>query len=410
MIFTSLALLLGIIAGLIGMLPGLHPSVLLVGLLPLLGLGGDAGALALAGALGSGLASATLAKTFHPASPESLKSATPEQVMAYRGEGLKAVLSQLSGQWIGIFTTLLVVVPLLLLASADPHSLGTIYKHQIKPMVPLVVIAFLCWTVISSKKKIATILTLMAASTLGFYAFHSTTFEGSDALAPLLGGLFSVPMLWMIMSHKGKSLVFPTQRKSKAIYPNKLTVVGGFLGMLTALCAGLGSSAAVSGLAGKVKETHYLSMQAASESSNHLFALMLLVTVGISRSGVAATIAKNTQLQLTPILGGLLLLGVLGGLAFGHQVVLKITPFYITLVTKINPKAIALIVFSTTLILAIWHTGLPGLLLLVTAGFLGLAAKLNFAPNQALVAVLSGPSLIYAIGLAGPFATLLALR
>lgn len=407
MMTDLIALALGITAGLIGLLPGLHPSVLLVGLLPFLGFGGDAGAIALAGAIGSGTAVAALAKTFHPASPESLRSATPEQVLAYRGDGLKAVHHMLSGSWIGLVTSLMLVTPLMLLG--DQHTFTWLYSHVFKPVVPFIVLAFLTWTVWTAKKKLATLLTILAAGLLGFLTFHSPALQDAESLGPLLGGLFSVPTLLLVLNHKGKPLSFPKQRQTPKPFPNKLATLGGLMGMLTAACAGLGASAAVSSLAGKVKESTYLSMQAASESANALFALALLVLAGVARSGPAAVMLRE-HIQLDPTLGGLLLLGVLGGLTIGSSTVWLISHHYVKFVSKTDPRNSAILILITTIIFSCWHCGLPGLLLLTTAGCLGIAAKLFYAPNQALVAVLSVPSVIYALGLAGPLAGMLALK
>lgn len=396
MLIYAVALVLGIGVGLVGALPGLHPAVLLVGLLPVLAIKGDFGAVLIAGALGSSMVAATLAKTFHPASPETLRSATPEQVMAYRGDGFKAVHHQLHGAWIGLAVAIAIAIPLLLLASIQTGGLRPSYDALVKPVAPWVIAAYTVAVFVTAQRKLPTALTMLGAGLLGFVAFNHTN-SGSDILGPLLGGAFGAAPVLMVIWHRGKLNTFPTQRVARVHTLSPESVAGAALGVGTAMCAGIGASAATSIFAGHVKEHVYLAMQAASESANNAFAIALLILVGATRSGAAVAVQQGGAPADT-VLGLLLLLGVLGGVIAGSFAVLRLMPAYVSTVAGFSPRVTASLVLMVTVALSVWHSGPFGACVMVAATLLGLAAKLSFAPNQALVTVLTTPVLIYYLG------------
>lgn len=397
----------GILIGLLGLLPGLHPAVILVGLLPALAIGGDVGAMIIAGALGSSAISTTLAKTFHPASIQTLASATPEQVMAYRGKGPEAVLNQLMGSWVGLATALLIAVPLLALSTIQ--DLGMAYHTLIKPLAPMVILSFSFLVVVFAGKKLVTVVTMLAATLLGFVAFNHPSFTSVDVMGSLLGGVFAAPTLLMvILSPEGQVKSFPKQLAGRMPTASFKAALGALLGVKTALIAGLGASTAVSIFAGRVKDREYVAMQSASDASNNAIALVLFIVAGITRSGAAVAI-QTSGVKPDLWLGLLLLLGVLGGAAIGTIAVTKLLTGYSDTVAALSPKLVAAIVLASVVGFSTWHAGAAGLMLLVVSTLLGLGAKLSFAPNQALLSVLTGPVLIYYLGLSGVVAQTLGI-
>src|ERR1035437_4704958 len=141
MLTLIIAAIIGTLAGLLSALPGLHISILLIGALPLLAINGPAGAIALTTAIGSGLISSNLAKTFHPATAETIKSATPEQAMAYTGNGYKALAIQHQAVWSGVLTVLLLAlcsVPLKLIMGHDFDTIVQVFSSWL--IIPLIIL------------------------------------------------------------------------------------------------------------------------------------------------------------------------------------------------------------------------------------------------------------------------------
>lgn len=402
--------LFGVAIGCLSALPGLHISVLLVGLLPLVGLGGDFGAFALVGALGSGMTASILAKTFHPATAQTIKSATPEQVLAYRGEGLRAVLVQAVATWCGVITVFLTAIPLLLLKAVNERELAAGIRVLAFLGIPLL-LAFVWLTWRRASNKLVTVVVMLAATVIGFYGLHHPALAGNmSVLAPLLGGVFSVPALAMVLFHSGHVQAFP--RQQTRVSWNNLGDAGQFYGALcglgTALVAGLGSGAAVASFAGTVDEEKYLGMHTASEAANHVFAIVLVILIGASHSGVGVALRMQAPV-VDGLTGVMLLMTVFFGVCAGAWLCYKHAGQYAELVSRVPQRTVALAVLVITLTLIGWETGLAGLLVAACAGTLGLAARLYCVPNQALTMVLSGPVLIGAVGLAGPLAGLLGI-
>lgn len=403
-----LGALLGIGLGLLSALPGVHVSVLLVGLLPLLGLDPLAAAAALVGTVGSGMTATTLAKTFHPATKQTIQAATPEQRMAYNGHGKKAVRIQLFAIWSGAGAVLLCALPLLGIFTWFPRDAQALVD-SIKPLGLLFIIGFLVTTWYQARNKALTALVMVAGGLVGFYVLNHPALVGNaSSLAPLLSGVFALPALLMILFHSGHIRPFPRQRADQGDHNHLSQVWGALGGILTAMTAGLGSGSAVSLFAESVTEEEYLGMHTASESANNLFAILLLIVAGASHSGVGVALKQQLP-QIDVTLGIILLFIIFLGLQAGTQLITWCTDFYVKLVTRVPQKLLALFVLLLSLGLVLGETGSVGLLAALAAGCLGLAARLYCLPNQALSTVLVGPVLIYYVGMAGPLAHLMGI-
>lgn len=409
MMSLLLAALVGTLAGLLSALPGLHISILLIGALPLLGISGPMGAVALVCAIGSGLISSNLAKTFHPATSETIKSATPEQLLAYRGDGLLALRIQDQAVWAGVLTVLILgVAGLPLRTLIGEHDFSTMLNWLMGWLVVPLIILFLVLVVRQAKHKLSTVVTLCGGTVLGFYTLNCPALTGNhNVLAPLLGGGFALPALLMVLAHTDKVRAFPKQRgcllRAK---PAPEQVWGALGGIVTALTAGLGSGGAVSVFADHVTHEEYLGMHTASEAANHAFAVLLFVLVGTTHSG--AGVALKQELAKSDLTTGLLLLVCLPlSLLFATHFSRQLAPNYIKMVTKVPQRVLAALISAVTLVLIFTETGWAGVAVAIASAALGWCAKINFVPNQAMVSVLTGPVLIYHLGLSASLAQLL---
>jgi TctA family transporter len=401
--------LLGVAAGLLAAIPGIHVSVLLIALLPLLGIHGEAGAIAITTAVGSGLVASTLSKTFHPATRETLKAATPEQTLAYAGDGLKALQVQTYAIWSGILTVALLSLPLLAIKLVADIPVRTLLDNAVRPIAPLLVIIFFAATIGQASKKLLTATIIVTATILGFWSTHLPALTGNtQVLTPLLGGLFAIPTLLMVLTSRDAPLKFPAQRPASKYQPQEANIAGALGGVATALTAGLGSGAAVSVFAKHSNPQTYLGMTAAAEASNNAFAIILFIVAGLSRSGSAVALKQDLYDPNLPT-ALLLLTALFIGLTVTSNLVTQGGEHYARLVSHVPQRFTSAVVLTGTLAIIVHETGAPGLAVALAATALGLAAKLYYAPNQSLIAVLAGPVLIYQLGLAEPLARVLNL-
>lgn len=408
MVTSLLAIVVGSLIGLTAAIPGIHPSVLLVGLLPILGFGGPAGAILVCAATGAALGASALAKTFHPTSSSTIGSATPEQKMAYRGNGLKAISIQMNANWHGLFIVMVLMVPIVLVVALNPPGVIEGLLNVIKPLVPLLILGLITVMVIQASNKVATLIITALAGGLGFFALNMPAMQGNAfALSPLLAGIFSIPALVLVIATTGASAKFPKQKThtGATFRTCEWTIAGALGGTVTALTAGLGSGAAVSPFAEHVKEEEYLGMHTAAEAANNAFAILLFVVAGATRSASAVTLQQSLT-NPGIVTGVILLMAVLIGLWVSTHFAKNYTSQYVNLVSAVSPKFMAFAVLGIVLAFVGYETGIPGFVIALVATSLGLAARANCVPNQALVTVLTGPVLIYHMGLAGPMAQL----
>lgn len=404
-----MAILLGSLIGLTAAVPGIHPSVLLVGLMPIMGMGGLDGAVTVCAATGSALGASVLAKTFHPTNANTIGSATPEQKMAYRGRGIAAVNIQLDASWIGLFIVMALTIPVVLVVAMNPPGVVEGLLNSIKPLVPFLILALIAVMMFQASNKVATLIITTLAGLLGFYALNMPALQGNSfALSPLLAGIFSIPALALVALSPGKSAKFPKQKphRGATFRSSEWTVIGALGGTVTALTAGLGSGAAVSPFADHVREEEYLGMHTAAEAANNAFAILLFVVAGATRSSSAVTLQQSLA-NPGVITGIILMLAVMMGLWVSTKFCQASLQPYASMVSSVPPRLVAFAVLAIVLTVVGYETGFTGLVVAGVATTLGLAARANCVPNQALVAVLTGPVVLYHLGLSGYMAQLL---
>lgn len=377
----------------------------------MLGAGGLAGSCFVTAAAGSAIIVQALAKTFQPATKQSMAGATPEVRMAYAGRGLAAVELQNLGSMVGSMIAVVLSVPVLLIGALFPEAvkaaLGTVSGWLQLPLM----IVFLAITWVQAKKWFFTLVTMVLAGGLGFYAMGREELMGNPAsLAPLLTGIFVIPVTLMVLGHQGKLERLPKQTPEEITPSDEANTIAPLGGILTAIVAGVGASSAVSVFAERFDEEDYLYMQASAEGANNTLALLLLVLIGAGHSSSAVAVQEMTGSTQVDLFAGFLLVCATGlGMGFGRELVKVITPTYVSTIGRINPKLIACFVLIVSVLTVWYETGATGLLVMASAGALGYAAKMSFVPNQALLMILTGPVLVQKLGLARELAIALGI-
>jgi len=405
-----LATLAGTLTGCLSIIPGLHATALVAGLLPLLGAHGLAGSCFVVSAAGAAMITQALSKTFQPATRETLRSATPEVRMAYAGEGLRAVMIQVISTGAGAVGTMLCLAPLAVMAAMFPDdvrpALQTISKWAQVPAM----LYFVFMTLAHAGHKFMTTLVVALAGLLGFYSMNRVELMGNPAsLAPLLTGIFVLPVTLSILGHSGKTQPIPAQSQANNVQYYKTAWVSLAGGMATAVISGIGASSAVASMAKTATEDEYLAMQATAEGANNTLALLLLILIGAGHSSTAVAVQEMSGINVGLVAGATILLAGGIGIAAGTQFAGRYAEQYARLITLVNPKLVAALVLLASVGVLLAETGMAGAVVAVAAGALGYAARVSMVPNQALLMVLTGPVIIQKLGLAKPLALVLGL-
>lgn len=396
-----LATLAGALVGCLSAIPGLHATALIAGLLPMIGANGLAGSCFVVAAAGSAMVVQALSKTFQPATQETLRSATPEVRMAYAGEGLKAVNMQVINVGAGAVASLFALSLVIGVTAIFPDDLKPVLQAISKIVQIPAMIYFMIITVVHAGQKLATALVITLASLLGFYSMNRVELMGNPAsLAPLLSGIFVIPVTLSILGHRGKTKQLPKQNPVTNIPEYANTWIGAFSGMLTAVISGVGASSAVASLAKTTTEEEYLAMQASAEGANNTVALLLLILIGAGHSSTAVAVQEMSGAEIGLVAGAAILLAGGIGVAAGIQFVERYAERYANLITGINPKTMAAAVLLASTAVLLVETGTAGAMVALAAGALGYAARVSMVPNQALLMVLTGPVLIQKLGFA----------
>lgn len=340
-----------------------------------------------------------LAVVYHPVAADSIASADPAQKLAARGLG--DVATQIMNRNL---TYAVVLVGALLGLSSALASLAGMdpIKAALRMLNWLVWPAALIWLILTlrrAKNRWGTLLVLGASGFLGAIALLHPAVKGhSDAMTPLLTGLFGIPVLLMTLFEPGGK---PAKLARTVILPPKpaLTQAGLLMGLFSVVLPGLGSSSLVS-MGESLAETddEYLHMASLAESIGEVLALCLGILGLAQRSSDAAVIQKLvSETHLFGLGPGfpywLMALMILAALV-GAQLVWVIGPGYRWIVTRIPQKLQALVIGTGMAWVVFTHTGTWGLAIMLVGTLIHLGARQLGTPNQAFFSCLLVPMIL----------------
>lgn len=401
-----LALITGLGLGLLGLFPGFHFAMVLLAAGPWL-VGKFTltdSLLAMVVAVVTARAMHTLAVVYHPVAADQLASADPAQRLAARKQGRLATQIMGEGLWLGTMATAC-VVGLTLFAQQVVHA------DLIKPflqiclgLAPLVFLGWVAFLLGRARRKLGTLLVMVASGLLGLIALTHPAVTGStNAMTPLLTGLFGVPVLLL-------ALLSPTkQSKSRVVRPllplaqkapaGEVTWSGLVAGFCSVIIPGLGTSSIVSLFQDLVEDDiEYLKMASIAESFGETLALILGILMISFRSSDAAVIQRIittsgsvVDYALSPAFPYLLLgilviscwisLGLTSLLGIPYRLLLAIVP---------NKIQAGLVLTGMTWIVAT-HTGGWGIAIMLAGTLIHLGARKLGTPNQAFFMCLVAP-------------------
>lgn len=399
---TLVGILLGVGLGLtLGLVPGLHLGLLLALAATAAwqaGVPAPAVAAFLAAAAGTGMYTKRLALVYHPAAgADNLASLDPAMRLALTGRGREAVS-------LGVWGTdcaslaVLALVALLGLAGAAGLPLLEWVKDLLEPLALGFVALWLGVTLYHARRKAMTATCLLAAGAFGYIVLHHPGLRGNaHQLAPILTGFFAWPAALMLLQPRVAAQA--TSAEPVEVNP-ALIPIGLSLGALTGFLAGLGAGSLASLVQSHTEgDGDYLLLATSAEAMNDWLALVLMLSLGMGRSGEAVAIGQFIQPgQWVAALGTL---GVLAAAAYvARGWVLTFQDRYAAWVGAVpRPVWLTLIIGFSLWQLAL--TGQFGLALVLTlAGFcLAVTARNARVPQQVAFATLVLPLLVQTFGL-----------
>lgn len=401
--FTTI---LGIALGVgLSLIPGLHVNL---GLTLLLSMGIEkiAGPLPtacmLAAAAGASLYMHRLSTVYHPAAGGG-EIATLDHTLRFtavgRGPDALRILQKASDlAWVPFagltFIFMFCYAGHLNLAKALDAGLGFLG-------IPLIIIWGI-YTCSRSKNPLMTLLGFFAVGMFGYVTLHHPAMRGNEhALAPIMTGLFGIPIMLTVLGERSNGLQPQHLSKTIAINPF-LGLLGGGLGAATGFFAGLGTSS-VAGLAGTVCEddNDYLMLVGSSEATNNIFSILLVLLAGMGRSGEAVLIGRVAPFTELNFMAILTILGALAiGAYIGRSLMLRLEDWYIETIGSKPQSMWALLVIGLGLfqVLLTGHIVI-GLGLTACGVALSMWCRSSKLPLQVSFSALAFPLIIQQVGL-----------
>lgn len=403
---TLLAILAGVTLGLtLGLVPGLHLGLLLslaAAAAWQAGVSAPAVAAFLAAAAGVGMYVKRLALVYHPAAgADNLASLDPAMRLALTGRGPTAVAL---GVWGTDCASLAVLALLGLLGVAGAFGVPLLpgAKALLQPLALGFLLLWLAVTWVHARHKLATALCLLGAGLFGYLVLHHPSLRGNaHQLAPILTGFFAWPAALMLLQPRVEAEA-PSEEPVNA--NPELIPIGLGLGALTGFLAGLGAGSLASLVQDQTEgDGDYLLLATCAEAMNDWLALVLVLTLGLGRSGEAVALGQFIQPgQWGPALGTL---GVLAASAYvARRWVLTIQETYAAFI-QATPRGVwlGLILLFSLGQLALTHQFTLALVLTLAGFCLAMAARQARVPQQVAFATLVLPLLVQTFGLVPAF-------
>jgi TctA family transporter len=407
-VLEALAIALGTLTGVLASLgPGLHAALALTflvafGLSDWLGPG--AATVFIASAAGAIVYTRRLGAVYHPS---AVGAASEHQAMdvAQRltadGQGptaLRLMVLAVDLSWLpvlGLATTLLAV-------HAAGIDLATPLAHALGHLALPVIAVWTVFTVLRSRSRALTLVGLILTGACGYAVLHHPALVGNEhQLAPLMGGLFGIPMMLAVIREGRSELAI--QRPFNGILDcvPALGVLGGVIGVFSGFISGIGAGSLIGMLHGLTdSDTEYLVMATAGEAAKETAALLLILLAGAGHTGEAQLLGRVAAPHMTSPQVLLVLTAVVIGAVVGRKVVFGFEVGYQALIRKVSPATWAYGVIA----LACWqlwlaHTGLLAFELAAACVFTALWSRHQQLPLQVGFAGLAIPLVLSETGL-----------
>ena len=393
-----IAILLGCIAGVItGLTPGLHinlVALILLSISPVLL--GYTNVVAVA----SFIIAMSITHTFTdfisatylgaPADDTAL-AVLPAHRMLLDGMGHEAVKLTVIGSLLCLIITI-ILSPLLIFIVPIIFN----YLKDYIGWLLLTVVIFMILREENINKKFWAFMVVALSGIFGLIVFNVPNLK--DPLLPMLSGLFGVSVLLLSLTQK---VALPIQRttemvKVKAKDMAKALSSGVFSGSLVSIFPGLGpaQAAVIAGQAvGKIEVFAYLVLVGGINTVSMILSLITLFTIEKARNGSIIVVQQLLQsIDLNVLILFMAVALAAGGIA--TFLTLYVSKIFSSIMNKLNYSMLSIFIIIFIALMVLHFSGLIGLLILITATFIGLIPNIAEVSRSNSMACLLVPIIL----------------
>ena len=387
--YLLLGILLGAVAGLI---PGIHPNTfafLILTFSPFFSLDVIYLVAILIGAeITNSFMDFIPSVLFFAPEEDTALSVLPSQKFLLRGRAYEAIYLTIYG---GLFSSLFIIVLSPLFIILIPR-----FYNFLKPIIAFLLILTILHLFYTQKKnRFSAFLVFIFSSILGLLIFN-LPLSPSLALFPTFTGLFGLSNLFFASSKselREQELDINFENCSRI----KASLLSVFAGLVSGILPGVGSSqvTVMSQQFARIKNNlkDFMLMIGGITTSNSIFSVIALFTIGNPRSGTSVAIRA---LNFEPTLNNLFLILFLISIASGIAAILtlKFSEIIIKNLWRINYRKLTRLIFLALLIMVFLTTNWIGLAIALTSFAIGIFCISQGVRRSFMMTVLIVPSIL----------------
>jgi len=387
--YLLLGILLGAVAGLI---PGIHPNTfafLILTFSPLFSLDVIYLVAILIGAeITNSFMDFIPSVLFFAPEEDTALSVLPSQKFLLRGRAYEAIYLTIYG---GLFSSLFIIAFSPLFIILIPR-----FYNFLKPIIAFLLILTILHLFYTQKKnRFSAFLVFIFSSILGLLIFN-LPLSPSLALFPTFTGLFGLSSLFFASSKselREQELDINFENCSRI----KASLLSVFAGLVSGILPGVGSSqvTVMSQQFARIKNNlkDFMLMIGGITTSNSIFSVIALFTIGNPRSGTSVAIRA---LNFEPTLNNLFLILFLISIASGIAAILtlKFSEIIIRNLWRINYRKLTRLIFVALLIMVFLTTNWIGLAIALTSFAIGIFCISQGVRRSFMMSVLIVPSIL----------------
>ncbi len=263
----------------------------------------------------------------------------------------------------------------------------------------LAVVIFMILREENINKKFWAFVVVALSGILGLIVFNMPNLK--DPLLPMLSGLFGVSILFLSLTQK---VVLPIQRTTEMIkvkIGNVIKALGSgiFSGSLVSIFPGLGpaQAAVLAGqLVGKIDVFSYLILVGGINTVSMILSLITLFTIEKARNGSIIVVQQLLQkIDINVLIMFLLVALIAGGIA--TFLTLYVSKIFSTIMNKVNYSFLSIFIILFIALMVLYFSGFIGVLILITATFIGLIPNVTEISRSNSMACLLVPIILLSI-------------
>ncbi|MFA6088790.1 MAG: tripartite tricarboxylate transporter permease [Candidatus Woesearchaeota archaeon] len=260
----------------------------------------------------------------------------------------------------------------------------------VKLYIGILLIIMVLYMILRDKHKILSLIVFLFSGILGIFVFSIPNLK--DPLFPLLSGLFGISTLLISLSEDTK---VPKQDLKPSIFLSKKKIfkslgLATFAGTLTAFFPGMGTSqgaviaSEIDRSKSDTKDWEFIILVGGIAMVNFVLSLITFYTINKGRNGAIVVVQELIKtISLTQLILFLSVMLVVAGIA--TFLTLSIAKVFSNIITKVNYKALVIIIMIFITSLVFYFNGFIGISILLVSTSIGIIpGKLGIARSHAM--------------------------